>query len=278
MNFRSLGALRMVLLWVTIPWVAAFGIELEQRVSSLDITTADVVELTIQARAPEPAEFVFKAPKVGGQLGDFRVRSVHLGEARLSRSALAVEQGMRVELLPYLAGEYQIPSLHVGVVGRSETALSDPVTVTVRSVLPPETDGLEPRPLSPAIGKKPSWVLPVVVVAGLGLLAWWFFRSRLRAASDSVSDQSSDPEWRAEQALSELGHDVGIDGLHEVALDYLEEKLGRDPSSLTAADIGDQDVSDYLRTYERVGFGDGDLAGLRAALKKLISEGKTGQG
>ena len=104
-------------------------------------------------------------------------------------------------------GTHALPPLAFavqGAQGERETALRLP-TLYVRSVLPADTTGIEPRPAKAVIG--PSWVLwpfillAVLLVAALAFAAWWWYRKRRARRGLVPAEPGLTPR---ERALREL--------------------------------------------------------------------------
>ena len=104
-------------------------------------------------------------------------------------------------------GTHALPPLAItlqGAEGGNETALRLP-TLYVRSVLPPDTSGIEPRPAKAVIG--PNWVLwpfillAVLLIAALAFAIWWWYRKRRARGSILPVEPGLSPR---ERALREL--------------------------------------------------------------------------
>lgn len=86
---------------------------------------------------------------------------------------------------PWRTGELSLPPVPVQVVSGDESVrtLSAQVPpLTVVTVLPPDTAGIQPRPPKGVIGASWDWrilgILLAILLALLGLLLWWWWRRR----------------------------------------------------------------------------------------------------
>jgi hypothetical protein len=102
----------------------------------VELSAAEVIELTLDAEYPEDAEMNLPAP--GAVLGDFLVESQQLSPPRLlAGNRLAVEQ--HITLAPAAAGDFSIPALQANAVladGQSLTLQSTAIPIKVTSLLP----------------------------------------------------------------------------------------------------------------------------------------------
>ena len=91
------------------------------------IVTTDVLALTIQARAPAGWRVAF--PSIGAELGDWTVL-----DSRIENPTMIgedVSYSLRLRLSPFLAGEYDIPSLRVEAISLLDPDLEPVVQDTV---------------------------------------------------------------------------------------------------------------------------------------------------
>jgi len=142
------------------------------RVSDTTISTSDTVALQIETRAGEAWRLSW--PQVGTTLGDFSVSVREPSRRVLGRDGILTTT-VTYALEPDLPGNYTIPPVEVSFGGADDagypfTLASDPVQVSVQSVLPPgvgEQDlEAEEGPAAP-----PPGALPWLIVAAALLVA-----------------------------------------------------------------------------------------------------------
>ncbi len=155
----------------------------------IEISAAEVIELTLAAEYPEDAQVVL--PASGPMLGDFLVESQQVDPPRLvTGNRLAAEQ--HITLAPASAGEFTIPALQASATladGQLLTLQSAPIPVKVTSLLTDATgaapelrdieDPLEaPIPLEWKLGG----LLAVFLLAGA--FVWWKWFRKTKAAGE----------------------------------------------------------------------------------------------
>lgn len=154
------------------------GLTLTMKVSRLEITVADRIDVVLEALAEEGTEVELPAP--GGKMGEFMVASVEAPASRLAaRNRVSIRS--RYELEPYLAGDYEIPSLEIRF-GGGRPIRTEPVRIRVASVLPPGEEALEIREIAPPV-ELPGlgqWIhiLIGVALASLGYSLYQLWRRR----------------------------------------------------------------------------------------------------
>ena len=217
----------------------ANGAALAVRLDRDLITTAEWLTLEVEVQAAE-GKAVRLPAAAELEAGSLRV------ERMLTEPPELVEEGTvrwlrRFELQPFLAGDYTVPALQVAVAGApaaggeagGETRLTtEPIPVTVVSVIDPAEAAPRPREVQDPVAVAPRTTHVVLLaavglaVAGTGASAafWW----RRRAA-----------RIRAREALVPP-HEVALRALRELADGDLPE---RDPLAFHHA------VADILRGF-----------------------------
>ena len=220
----------------------ADGAALSVRLDRDRITTAQWLTLEVAVQAPEGRAVRLPAPaELEG--GSLRVERMHTATPELIEDGL-VRWLRRFELQPFLAGDYSVPALQVAVAGApaaaghagdagEETRLAtEPIPVTVVSVIDPAEAAPRPREVQDPVAVAPR-ITQIVLLAGVGLALagagaaaafWW----RRRAA-----------RMRAREALIPP-HEAALRILRELAAGDLPE---RDPLAFHHA------VADVLRRY-----------------------------
>ena len=146
---------------------------------------------------------------------------------------------MTLVLEPSLPGDYEIPGLEVRIVGPEgveKILTTPPDSIPVRSLLPADNTGLEPRA---AAGRDRSgsyflWALGACVFLGLALWIGITWRGRR-----SALDQESDPA--AEALAAAEGQDAAnVAALRAATLRYLRKRFAVDGEALTAEELVDR--------------------------------------
>ncbi|MFO7893324.1 MAG: hypothetical protein R6U63_06315, partial [Longimicrobiales bacterium] len=112
---------------------------------------------------------------------------------------------------PWRTGALELPEVAVSVVGGDEsprTVRSELPVLTVVSVLPPDTTGVEPQPARGVLGASWAWgtIVLLVVLAALLVsgLVWWWRRRRSAVTEDAAPwAPAVPPRERALAALRE---------------------------------------------------------------------------
>jgi hypothetical protein len=109
-----------------------------------------------------------------------------------------------VQLEPFLPGEYEIPALTARF-GEDVTIETEPVTVTVQSVLPPEAgEAPDIKEIAPPVSlSRGWWWLWVLAVALAAAAALWYFWWRRRKSAEEA-ELLPQPHEVALRALRDL--------------------------------------------------------------------------
>ena len=171
----------------------------------VEISAAEVLELTIEVEYPEDAQIALPAP--GTMLGDFLVESHEAAPPRLlAGNRLAAEQ--RITLAPAAAGDFMIPVLQADATladGQLLTLRSTAIAVKVTSLLT-EDEGRTPElrdieePLEAPIPT--AWKLGglLAVVLAVGAFVWWKWFRKVKA----VPERAAAPIPPGQAALARL--------------------------------------------------------------------------
>lgn len=169
------------------------------RASSGQVTVADRLQFTIEARTPESAEV--ELPDPGEQIGEFTVVRYENAEPRLiGEDRLLTARTWLLD--PPLAGEYEIPSFEIRL-GDGRTLETQAIPISVVSVIPETEEAPELRDIAPPVampGFSP-WVyfLMGVGAAAIAAGAYLLLRRRRRRA-----EMAAAPEPPHQVALREL--------------------------------------------------------------------------
>ncbi|MDX1675518.1 MAG: hypothetical protein R3314_12045 [Longimicrobiales bacterium] len=110
--------------------------------------------------------------------------------ARVTERVDTLADGQRVRtgvyaVTPWRTGELSLPVVTVEVVGGGESPRTTRAVLpalTVVSVLPPDTTGVEPRPARGVLGPSWAWttilLLVLALLAAIAVLVWWWRRRR----------------------------------------------------------------------------------------------------
>ena len=233
------GAQEEAVAWPVQRAAAAAGAALSVRVDRDAITTAQWLTLEVEVRAAEGRAVRLPAP-AELEAGSLRVERMHTAPPELIEDGL-VRWLRRFELQPFLAGDYTVPALQVAVAAAAgaagdageETRLTtEPIPVTVVSVIDPAEAAPRPREVQDPVAVAPR-ATQVALLAGVALAvagagaaaAFWWRRRTARA--------------RAREALVPP-HEAALRMLRELAAGDLPE---RDPLAFHHA------VADVVRRY-----------------------------
>ena len=188
---------------------AAGGATLAVRLDRSRITTAEWVLLEVEVAAAEGRVVQFPAA-AALQKGSLRVERTQTLQPELLDSGL-VRWVRRFELQPFLAGDYAVPGLTIAVADAAggETRLrSEPIPVTVVSVLDPAETTARPREVAApvAVAPRPGHVAllgGIALAAAVGAAALIVVLRR-RAARMRARGALVPPDQAALSALRDL--------------------------------------------------------------------------
>jgi hypothetical protein len=176
------------------------------------ITVGDVFHAAIRIDLPEGARLV--APDSLQLPAD--LESAGRREVRFDTAAAARRTTLLYPLTAWRPGTYELPVIALRIVqDGTETPLDavlPPITVT--SVLPPDTAGIEPKPAKDVLGANRLWwpillALLAALLLAVALYIWW--RRRRRPADEAVFTPAAPAH---EVALAQLAA-LAREGLHE---------------------------------------------------------------
>lgn len=211
-------------------------VQLTVSADKVEISAAEVIELTLAAEYPEDAQVALPTP--GPMLGDFLVESQQVDPPLLvSSDRVAAEQ--RITLAPASAGEFTIPALQASATlsdGQLLSLQSTPIPVKVTSVLAdatgaaPELRDIE-EPLEPPIPLE--WKLGglLAVLLLVGAFVWWKWFRKAKAA-DELAAPPIPPGQAALTRLDALNASGLLEGgdhraFHFTLSDILREYIER---------------------------------------------------
>ncbi len=205
------------------------GVTLGLEVDHQHITIDGRVQVTLQVEAPPSAQVLW--PEIGNRLGPFAVVPGHAGPPPDDQSARLQQH---FTLQPEDVGELAIPPFSVAVEaaagGETLRLTTDPVTITVTSVVSADADFARPRDIIPPVALPerglllPSWALLGLLIA-LALLAaiWW--RQRGRRAVPGALQPADVQALAALGQLQELIDRDRIEDFHIRLSDVLRQYL-----------------------------------------------------
>jgi hypothetical protein len=188
---------------------ASGGAELAVRLDRRRITTAEWLRLEVEVAAAEGRAVQLPAA-ADLEEGSLRVERTHTLQPELLDGGL-VRRVRRFELQPFLAGEYAVPALTITVADAAggETHLrSEPIQVTVVSVLDPAETAPRPRQVAApvAVAPRPGHVAllgGIALAAAVGAAALIVVLRR-RAARMRARGALVPPDQAALSALRDL--------------------------------------------------------------------------
>lgn len=185
------------------------------------VATADLLRVELTAAAPEGVDVRF--PELGAEAGEFGIVGRAESEPRLA-GGNRVERRLTLDLEPPLPGEYELPPFRIRF-GETEVA-TDPLKITVESVLPPGEAPADINEIAPPVGMPGGrWWLGALPGVVLGGAVFWWWRRRRRAAAPPVPLP------------------------HEIALKALRELMAADLPARGQAKMFYLRVSSILRHY-----------------------------
>jgi hypothetical protein len=181
-----------LLLALTVPVSAA---ELRGTVEAGEWTVGDRIGLTL-VLVHEPG-LVPALPEVEGRLGPFAVRDFSDGGAETLEDG-RIAQTWRFSLVAFETGDLEVPAVSVSLTGGAEGTLaveSEPIAVTIRSVLPEGEEATDIADIRPP-AELPYSFVPLLVWSPIGLalligLLWLWARIRARRRDLAQVDEAS---------------------------------------------------------------------------------------
>ena len=215
----------------------AEGARLTLALDRVTLTTVETASLRLEVESDEADAVEFPDSKDG--FGKFAVIGDEPGGDRLLDDGRVVRQRNYV-LQPFLAGEYEVPSLTAVLNGEEEIS-TDPIAVAVTSVLDDPQDS-ELRDISdPVDVPMPRWWWLAAAAAVIALVALAMWIRRRRAAASAPGPEP--PHALALAALDALLAEglPGPDGLKrfylrlsDIVRRYIEDRFGlRAPEQTT---------------------------------------------
>ena len=205
------------------------GVSLTLEIDRQAITIDGQLQVALRVEAPSAVQVTW--PEVGDRLGPFAV---------IARGAEADPGHWQQDfvLVPEDVGELIIPALPVAIrAPPTDAALrlsTDPVTITVTSVVAPDADFASPRDIAPPVALPafgpllPSW-LALGLLTALAALAAVRWRRRQQPASDALQPADALALAELEQLRSLIDQDRVEDfhvRLAEVLRQYLAARFG----------------------------------------------------
>jgi hypothetical protein len=168
-----------------------------QKVSKKEITIADRLQLVLEVRAQE--DYEVRLPEFGEKLEQFGIVDYHAEPPTLTTDGL-VKMGKTYVLEPFLSGDYIIPAMKVVFQKPGEEQgheiESEPVTITVKSLLPADGADQTIREIAPPValpGSNKIWLYGLAGIAlcfGVGTAVFLVLRRR-RTLRATVSRRSA---------------------------------------------------------------------------------------
>jgi hypothetical protein len=209
------------------------GVSLTLEIDRQAITIDGQLQVALRVEAPSAVQVTW--PEVGDRLGPFAV---------IARGAEAPSEGdpghwqRDFVLVPEDVGELVIPALPVAIQAPpTDAALrlsTDPVTITVTSVVAPDADFAKPRDIAPPVALPelglllPSWLALGLLTALAALAAIWW-RRRQQPASGALQPADALALAELEQLRSLIDQDR-VEDFHirraEVLRRYLAARFG----------------------------------------------------
>lgn len=162
------------LLWVSPALSQEPKPQLKTSIDATSLTVGDLVTVKLSVKHPETLKIAF--PPVGTSLGEWTVRS----SKQLAPSKLPdgnIEDGLELQLAVYKTGDFEVPALNIETVktsGEKEVLASEPIKVTVQSVLTGKEDAL--KDLKPQAELEADYKPFLFFLAALASAAYFVYR------------------------------------------------------------------------------------------------------
>lgn len=221
------------------------------------VRVGDPFTVTVRVRAPVGATIEFPAgPDSGGV-----VEPLDPVRIETAPDSAAVDQTATYRLAAWRVGRFGVPFADVLVrqePGFRRVPITD-VTITVVSVLPADSAGVEPRPPRAVFRFGYPWWLKVVaamVAAGvLALLAWLWRRRRRRPVPGEEPFAAAEREFARVEAIGLLAAGERIRHVAlmvEVLRDYLAAVIPAASTSLTTSELASALRRANIGAYPRI--------------------------
>ena len=201
---------------------------------------ADRVNFSIEITAQE--DYEAELPRFGDKLEQFGIVDYHTLEETLDEDG-RVHTGRSYVLEPFLSGEYTIPAMTVTFTKKGEdeaeahTVETEPITLTVRSLLPEQAAELEIHEICPPVPlprPKIRWLWPVLgAAAAAAVVLVLVILSRRRPAAAGPTPLPA----------------------HEIAYGHLRDLVARDLVGAGQVKLFYQELTDIIRRYIENRFG-----------------------
>ncbi len=231
-------------------------IRLELSLDKDKLTTVQTAVLQLQLSGPESINVQF--PDLSAGVGEFAVNETRSLPDRLLEGG-TVARAQEHVLQPFLPGDYELPAVKV-VVDESIEIETDPVSVTVTSVLGEDDTG-ELRDITDPLAipvPKWVWVLGAVLLAAVVAGLWWLYRRRKRREQEPRVVPPHEKALTALDALlSERLLETGLVQqfylrLSNVVRVYIEDRFGlRAPEQTTEEFLGGLASTDQISPTHR---------------------------
>ncbi|WP_153557600.1 hypothetical protein [Roseimaritima sediminicola] len=232
-------------LWLASSPAASAEVDLQVTDQPIQVAQPIWLELTVTAAAGAKINF----PEPGEALGDFEVLQVRdIDDIPLAEDPQRRRWTRRFQIESLLAGPRRVPPLEVTVVatggGDKTTLRTDPVTITVTSVLEERTDPtqfrdidtvVDPPPTPPEANLRWLWwagglAAGVAVMAAAAVV--WMRRTRRRWPTEWAVEQLSELESATERA--EWEPDAALARMSEILETLAQRRAVQDDASDTS--------------------------------------------
>ncbi len=221
------------------------------------LTTAESARLRLVVESAETDAVEFPDSERG--FGDFAVASDEPLRENLLDDGRVV-RGREYVLQPFLPGEFEVPALEI-VVNNSSRIATDPVTITVVSVLEDAADAELRDTTEPVDVPVPWWwwVAGIAALAALVAAAAWWLRRRKAARSAPRVVMPHEAALAALDALLAEGLPDATDiksfylRLSDIVRRYVEERFGlRAPEQTTEEFLAAMAATPVIRNDHQV--------------------------
>jgi hypothetical protein len=222
----------------------AGSFSLDQHLSKKEITTAEQIQLVLEASAPENVAVEF--PTYSAGLGDFTLKDMRVSPARMTGPGdeQLILHRITYILEPYLSGTYTIPAMTVTFSDKKNAEdvirlVTREFEVPVQSLLAPDTDQVAIKDIKPPYALPPDRV-KIFLLAGLIILlaavVIYGYYFRIKKSSPQKSPETRlKPEEIARRELGRLlAEDLLAKGevklfhlrISDILRHYIENRFG----------------------------------------------------